>query len=112
MIYITDLMRGLISLQKAPEEQLREPEHGYCIPGLSFTADELFTEIRKHRPNFKTTIKLDPHMNKFANLWPDELSQKEPEDDLQYSPKIGLTEMVARIMAAHEERLARSRVAF
>ena len=45
-------MRGLIALQEADESQLTEPEHGYCIPGLSFTPNELFTEIRKHYPGF------------------------------------------------------------
>lgn len=112
MIYVSDLMRGLVSLQYAPESQLREPERGYCIPGLSFTAEQLFKEIRRYRPGFRTTVKLDPNMNKFANLWPDDLSKKEPKEDLNYSPKVGLREMVAHCMTAHEERLARSRVAF
>jgi hypothetical protein len=52
MIWVDDLMRGLIALQEADESQLTEPEHGYCIPGLSFTPNELFTEIRKHYPGF------------------------------------------------------------
>merc|ERR1740123_2002904 len=112
MVFVSDLMRGLIALQEAPEEQLREPERGYCIPGLSFSAEQLFVEIKRHNPDFKATIKLDENMNTFAQLWPNTLSKKEPLEDLGYEPRIGLREMVAHCMIAHEERLARSRVVF
>ena len=37
MIFVDDLMRGLISLQNADESMLKEPQRGYCMPGLSFT---------------------------------------------------------------------------
>ena len=46
MIFVEDLMRGLVALQEADEASLNEPEQGYCVPGLSFTPNELFNEIR------------------------------------------------------------------
>ena len=52
MVFVDDLMRGLIALQEAEPHELTEPENGYCIPGLSFTPNELFAEIRKHHPGF------------------------------------------------------------
>ena len=52
MIFVSDLMRGLISLQEADPKNLQEPQSGYAIPGLSFTPNELFAEIRKHHPGF------------------------------------------------------------
>eukprot|EP00931_Biecheleriopsis_adriatica_P100878 TRINITY_DN7611_c0_g1_i1.p1 TRINITY_DN7611_c0_g1~~TRINITY_DN7611_c0_g1_i1.p1 ORF type:complete len:455 (-),score=68.63 TRINITY_DN7611_c0_g1_i1:248-1612(-) len=112
MIFVDDLMRGLIALQEADESRLTEPQHGYCIPGLSFTANELFAEIRQHHPGFGFRVELDKHMNKFANLWPDELSTREPLRDLGYTPKIGLPEMVERVLLAHEERNMRAAHAF
>ncbi|CAK9012440.1 L-threonine 3-dehydrogenase [Durusdinium trenchii] len=53
MIYVDDLTRGLLALQDADESQLREPERGYALPGVSFTAEELFKEIRFHVPSFE-----------------------------------------------------------
>ena len=67
-------MQGLIALQEAPEEQLTEPEHGYCVPGLSFSPRELFAEIQKHHPAFEYTVELNENMDSFAHLWPDELA--------------------------------------
>ena len=71
-----------VALQEADEAMLTEPEKGYCVPGLSFTPQELFEEIRKHHPGFGYRVELDANMNKFANLWPDELSGAEPLRDL------------------------------
>ena len=112
MIYVDDLMRGLIALQEADEDSLAEPQHGYCIPGLSFTANELFAEIRQHHPGFGFRIQLNEHMNQFANLWPDELSDREAKRDLGYSPSVGLSDMVERVLLAHEERNMQTAASF
>jgi nucleoside-diphosphate-sugar epimerase len=104
MVFADDLMRGLIALQEADEAQLREPLRGYCIPGLSFTAHELFAEIRKHYPGFGFRVELDVNMNTFANLWPDELSAEEPLRDLGYAPSVSLPDVVAKVIASHHHR--------
>jgi len=104
MVHVEDLMRGLVALQEADESALSEPEQGYCVPGLSFTPNELFAEIRKHHPGFGFRVELDANMNKFANLWPDDLSVVEPSRDLGYSPHVDLPAMVSRVLAAHEDR--------
>merc|ERR1719453_2950973 len=104
MIFADDLMRALVSLQEADEAKLTEPQRGYCVPGLSFTPNELFAEIRKHHPGFGYRVELNENMNKFANLWPDDLSVAEPFRDLGYKPKMDLEGMVATILAAHDDR--------
>ena len=63
MVFVDDLMRGLIALQEAPEGQLTEPEHGYCVPGLSFSPNELFAEIQKHHPAFGKCKQCPPHVD-------------------------------------------------
>ena len=105
-------MRGLVALQEADEAMLAEPEHGYVLPGLSFTPNELFAEIRKHHPGFGYRVELDENMNKFAKLWPDKLSGVEPLRDLGYTQTVDLPTMVKRVNAAHEGRNARTAQAF
>merc|ERR1712039_129543 len=105
MIYVDDLMRGLLALQDADEAQLKEPERGYAIPGVSFTAHELFDEIRYHKPGFTTGMELNEHMNTFANLWPDTLSTEEAKRDLGYEARVDLRNIVFQILIAHKERL-------
>lgn len=105
MIFVDDLMRGLLSLQDASESQLKQPQRGYAIPGLSFTPNDLFREIRRHYPDFKVTVELNENMSKFARCWPDTLSLREPLEDLGYAPLVGLSDMVDKVLAAHRERL-------
>ncbi len=104
MVVVDDLMRGLVALQEADEQTLVEPEHGYCIPGLSFAPNQLFSEIRKHCPGFEFTVDLNDDMNNFSHLWPDELATEEPLRDLGYAPQFGLSEMVEEVLTAHAER--------
>merc|ERR1719223_1985436 len=112
MIYIHDLMRGLIALQEADVQRLHEPQGGYCIPGLSFTPNELFAEIRKHHPGFGFRVELNDNMNKFATLWPDELDTTAPLRDLHYAPEVKLADMVATALGAQEARNESSAAAF
>ena len=112
MVFADDLMRGLMELMHAEEADLKEPQRIYCIPGLSFTANELFHEIRQHVPDFKTTMALDENMAKFAKLWPDTLSLEEPLRDLDYEPFVALPQMVANVLTAHGGRKIGNKAAF
>jgi len=112
MVFADDLIKGLIALQEADADSLTEPQRGYCIPGLSFTPNELFAEIRKHHPGFGFRVNKDENMNKFANLWPDEVGTTAPLRDLGYAPEVKLPDMVATVLAAHEIRNENSAAAW
>jgi len=112
MVFVDDLMTGLVALQTAAEAELHEPERLYCLPGLSFTPRQLFHEIRQHLPRFETTLALDANMDKFASLWPDSLSAAEALRDLDYEPQVTLPRVVASVLNAHSGRRMTSRAAF
>ena len=82
------------------------------MSGLSFTPHELFEEIRKHHPGFGYRVELNENMNRFAQLWPDELSGVDPLRDLGYEPEVDLPSMVTQVLAAHEERNLKTAQAF
>jgi len=113
MVYVDDLMRGLLALQFADEHELTEPQRLYNIPGLSFSAAQLFDEIRHFKPDFEVTYgPRDPNMDKFAKLWPNSLSAHEPLRDLDYEPDVTLPAMVAGVLNAHSGRRLSSKAAF
>ena len=47
MIYITDLIEGMIKLTTAPRPRLKETNGGYALAGFSFSASELQGELEK-----------------------------------------------------------------
>ena len=112
MVFVDDLMCGLTALQMAPESELREPQRLYNMPGLTFTANELFREIKAHLPGFTHHQKINANMDKFAKLWPDTLSPDETLRDLDYEPEVTLPRMVAAVLNAHSSRRMTSRAGF
>lgn len=104
MIYMDDLVRGLMALEGASSQDLKEPEQGYAIAGFSFTPRELFEELQQHGVSFETKEELNANMNKFANLWCDSLSPEEAQRDFGYSARIGLSHAISRILRAHTAR--------
>lgn len=106
MILVDDLVRGLLDLADAPTNMLYEPARGYCIPGFSCSANELFAEIRKHIPEFETVVEPEAQLNDLARLWPDTLSLVEAGRDLGYRPGFPLEATVQRILRAHQARRA------
>ena len=108
MVFVDDLMRGLVALQFAKESELLEPQRGYTIRGMSFTANELFREIRAHVPEFETTMALNANMDKFARLWPDALAGEASLRDLEYQPRVDLPRMVTEILKAHADRTSQA----
>jgi len=113
MVFVDDLMRGLLALQYANEDELLEPQRIYNIPGLSFSARQLFEEIKVFKPDFEVTHgPLDPNMDKFAKLWPDTLSAEETARDLEYEAGVKLPAVVASVLNAHSARQLTTRAAF
>jgi nucleoside-diphosphate-sugar epimerase len=104
MIYADDLIRGLMALEAAPREKLKEPQQGYAMSGFSFSPRQLFEEMQNHGIDLKTIERIDDNMNKFANLWPDTVSAAEAQRDFGFKAKIGLAHTISRILRAHASR--------
>mmetsp|Transcript_31079 Transcript_31079/g.71053 ORF Transcript_31079/g.71053 Transcript_31079/m.71053 type:complete len:333 (+) Transcript_31079:39-1037(+) len=104
MVFVDDLVRGLMDLADTPAHMLSEPDRGYCIPGFSFSASQLFDEIRKHIPAFAHVVKLDERWDRLATLWPESLSGDAASRDLGYRPQFDLEMTVHHILRAHKAR--------
>ncbi|GMH83217.1 hypothetical protein TL16_g09519 [Triparma laevis f. inornata] len=86
MIWRSDLIEGLYRLTVAEEGDLKEPENGYAISGLSFTADEVLKVIKSKVDSFGYIYNekdVEHPAEIFARLWPDSLSGVEAERDLK-----------------------------
>ena len=77
----------------------------YAVPAFSFSARQLFDEIKKHHPDFQWEVELEPNMDKFSRLWPNTMSAKEAARDLGITPKFGLPETVQSVLESHWERM-------
>ena len=110
MIWRDDLVRGLYALTVATDDAVMEPEGGYALAGLSFSAAELFTCLKKLPGYADFSVKLEEDSNKlladspaavFARLWPDSISAFEAKRDLKFEAEFtSLPKIVDMIIAA------------
>mmetsp|Transcript_113051 Transcript_113051/g.258984 ORF Transcript_113051/g.258984 Transcript_113051/m.258984 type:complete len:361 (-) Transcript_113051:315-1397(-) len=110
MVYRDDLIHGLVLLQDAEEDELLEPERGYCLPGFSFSALELFEEIKKVEPGFRWREMdnlEDGAAAKFSRIWPDSVSGFEASRDFGFEPIYDLRTTVRKVMREHKVHLKR-----
>lgn len=110
MIYQSDLIDGLVALTQVDRSQLTEPEGGYAIAGLSFSAQQLLDYLQSVYPSFSFLPPSDETgaAARFSRLWPDSISSTEAARDLHYTARFNnLEEIVNVIINAHKHRLAK-----
>lgn len=57
MMYIEDCLNALFQFLNTPSDELRR--RVYNVTAMSFTPEELFSELHKHYPDIKITYKPD-----------------------------------------------------
>ena len=93
MMYMDDAIRATISLMNQPLESLSSARCGYNISGISFTAEELSSQIKNHIPNFICTYKPDVRQI-YADSWPDSIDDTIAKKDWNWSPNFQLVDIV------------------
>src|SRR3954464_2459265 len=68
MMYMPDAIRATIELMEAPSEKIKT-RTSYNVAAMSFSPEEIATEIRSHIPEFTISYKAD-YRQAIANSWP------------------------------------------
>lgn len=91
MMFMEDAIRATIELMEAPEEAVKI-RSSYNLAGVSFTPQELATEIQKLEPNF--TIQYAPDFRqKIADSWPDSIDDQDAQKDWNWKLKYDLSKL-------------------
>jgi len=93
MMYMEDAIRATITLMNQPIESLSSARCGYNISGLSFTAEELSSEITNHIPGFICNYQPDIRQN-YADSWPDSVDDEVAKNDWEWEPEFQLETLV------------------
>ena len=92
MIYMPDAIRATIELMEAPAEQITI-RSSYNVAGISFNPRELAAAIRQRRPDFRIDYRPD-HRQAIADSWPRSLDDSYARRDWNWTPHVGLNELV------------------
>lgn len=91
MMYIDDCLRSLYDFMVAPAENLST--RTYNVAAMSFTPEELFTEVKKHVPDLIIEYKIDDRQ-KIADNWPQVFDDSMARQDWGWQPDYGIEQLV------------------
>jgi nucleoside-diphosphate-sugar epimerase len=91
MMYMPDCIKGAIDIMEADPSQI-EHHVGYNVAGVSFSASELATEIKKYIPEFECEYKPD-FRQRIADSWPMSLDDSVARAEWGWKPDNDLASM-------------------
>lgn len=92
MIYLPDVIRATVDILKCPNEWLSV--RTYNITAMSFTPEELATEIRKYIPNLEVDYVPDQLRQSIADGWPEVLDDSRARKDWKWKEDYDLPKLV------------------
>ena len=98
MMHMDDAVRATLELMEAPKESI-SVRTSYNLSGCSFSPLELFDEISKVIPRFKTTYTPDLRQQ-IAASWPDSINDAEARSDWGSSAQFDTSELVQAMIDA------------
>ncbi|MCD8073065.1 MAG: L-threonine 3-dehydrogenase, partial [Alistipes sp.] len=78
--------------------------NSFNITAMSFSPEEIYDEIRKHRPDFTMKYDVDPGKEAIARSWPDSLDDSCAREQWGWSPKWNLADMTADMLTIIERK--------
>jgi len=91
MMYMPDAIRATIELMEASSDKITT-RTSYNISGMSFSPEEIASEIKKHIPEF--TIDYVPdYRQAIANSWPGSIDDSVARNDWGWKPGFNLSAM-------------------
>jgi nucleoside-diphosphate-sugar epimerase len=96
MMHMEDAIRATIEIMHAPFEQIKI-RGSYNLAGISFTPEQIASEIKKHIPDF--TISYNPDFRQaIADSWPKSINEDRAKDDWGWSSKYDLSSLVENML--------------
>jgi len=109
MMYMPDAIRATLVLMDAPAANL-SIRTSYNLSGMSFSPEELASQITAHIPEFKINYEPDYRQNIAAN-WPKSINDDFARKDWGWKPEYDLSKMTADMLnnlKINKDELAKS----
>ena len=97
MMYMADAIRATVEIMQVSPDKI-SIRSSYNISAMSFSPDELASEIKKHIPEFQCTFKPDERQ-KYAENWPNSIDDKYARKDWGWKHSYDLERMTKDMLA-------------
>ncbi len=103
MMYMPDCIKATIELMEADFNRLRH-HCDFNLAGMSFSAEDIAREIKKHIPEFTYTFRPD-FRQEIAATWPKRIDDTAAREEWGWEPEFDLSAMVADMLARLRKKL-------
>ncbi len=104
MMYMPDALNAAINLMEADASKLVH-HNGFNVAAMSFDPEEIFNEIKKHKPDFEMVYDVDPLKQGIADSWPDCLDDSCARAEWGWKPQFDLKSMTTDMLEQLSKKL-------
>lgn len=102
MMYMPDCLKSIINLMQADFSKLKHHSN-FNVTAMSFSAEELAAEIKKHVPDFEIDYQPD-FRQAIADSWPESIDDTAAREEWGWKPDYDLSQMTADMLRVLSER--------
>jgi nucleoside-diphosphate-sugar epimerase len=92
MMYMPDALNAAVRIMEADPAKLIH-RNSFNIASMSFDPEMIYTEIKKHYPEFKMSYDVDPLKQAIADSWPNSLDDVCARQEWGWNPEYDLQKM-------------------
>ena len=94
MMYMPDALDAAINIMEADPKQLIH-RNSFNVSSMSFDPEMIYTQIKKHYPEFQMTYDIDPLKQSIADSWPNCLDDSCARNEWGWKPNFDLERTTA-----------------
>ncbi len=102
MMYMPDCLKCTIDLMEADESSLKH--RSFNITAMSFTPEDIASEIKKHIPDFEMNYEPD-YRQEIAESWPQSIDDSAAQEEWAWEPEYDLAAMTEDMLKTISKRL-------
>ncbi len=102
MMYMPDCLKATLDLMEADFSRLKH-HADFNIAAMSFSAEELAAEIKKHIPEFTVAYEPD-YRQAIAESWPETIDDSAAREEWGWRPDYDLAKMTADMLGVLQQR--------
>jgi len=104
MMYMPDAIDAAINLMEADPTTLKH-RNSFNVTAMSFSPKIIYSEIKKHIPDFEMEYQIDPLKKAIAASWPNSMDDTCARQEWGWKPKYNLETMTADMLTVLKEKL-------
>lgn len=106
MMYMPDALDAAINLMEADPSKLIH-RNSFNVAAMHFTPEEIYAEIKKHKPEFQMEYNVDPIKQSIADSWPNWMDDSCARNEWGFNPKFDLAAMTVDMLDILGKRYAK-----